>query len=246
MSLITVVNNYITQATTSPITAELVAAASTDTNSDDYVTGSISFGDSTNALYLMAIITADPSNDSVGNNPGVAGGNMTWTRVAFVGRDGGGGFLDTGLSVFRASGSAVDGTLTLSNLGLGGSSVDGYRRQLVKLTNVDTTTNNGVVQSASNSTTSDSLSVTLSAFADATNNVACAFFGSIDDSNGTITFTEGSGFTILSQAQVTLESAYSVATCFEYKTGQDTGVDATILAANDWMAGIAMEINALA
>lgn len=92
----------------------------------------------------------------------------------------------------------------------------------------------GIVQVAMNDASAASLTVTLAAFADAVNNMAIGTFNPRD----TGVQTAGSGFTILAQAQGG-SNGNDIMT--EYKTGEDTSVDASGWAAAT-VIGVAMEM----
>lgn len=73
-------------------------------------------------------------------------------------------------------------------------------------------------------------------------NLAMAFFGSWDSANGTLDFTEESGWTMLSELSQTANSTTLRICCVYYLDTTDTTASASVSAANDRMAGTRFEI----
>lgn len=136
------------------------------------------------------------------------------------------------VTMFTAVASAdVTDTITIT-IGSGQSSgATGY--QLVVLTNVDTTTNHGIVQTATGTGNSTTPLATLSAFGSADNGTFA-----VHANAGTNNATPGTNFTEISDstaAPLGIETAYY--------SGNDTTADATILS-SQW-GSLAAEVKSL-
>jgi len=184
------------------------------------------FTPGTGTLILLAV---DGINATAVAPSSVAGFGLTWTAVQTQQYSGTG----RSISVYRASGtpSPTTGSVTITYA----SAQDSLRWSVVEFLNVDTATNQGVVQSAKTSSAgATSLSVTLSAFGNSNNATYGAFA-----TNGSAGITPGSGFTEMHD----VVSGGNLET--EWKTANDTGVDAsdTLSTSVAW-GGIALEIKA--
>lgn len=182
-----------------------------------------------NTLGLAAI-----HNEKVGTPdiPTLSGGGVTWVQIATSTV---GGIRTT---LFRAMGASPSGTsLTVD---YGGNVQSNCSWTIVEWADVDTGGTDGsaaVVQSNVNSDAASgtTLAVTLSAFADAVNNVAYGVFGSASNVNCT---PEG-GYTGFTQGGVS-EAAHRA----QWQTGEDTSVSATYAVSVANRVGIAIEIAA--
>lgn len=185
---------------------------------------------SANALVLCYIDSTEGVAPST--TPTVSGNGLTWVLVNNRIQGGGHDF------VFRAMGaSPSSGQVTVD---FGATTKTSCTVIVDQFTGVDTSGTNGsgaVVQSAVNSAaTGTSLTVTLAAFGDSTNNVA--YGGHAHAANEAVNV--GTGFTELGEAT---GASPNRGTQTEWKIGEDTSVDAswTSSAAN---LGIALEIKA--
>ncbi len=207
------------------IAATNLAAAYNGTDATSYTTASVS--PSGNALILVSIQT---SGSPVSGDPAVTGNGITYTKVNDRTQGGQHQWLYRGMA---ASPSA--GAITID---FGAETATSCAHSVNEFTGVDTSGTNGsgaIVQSAVNSAASGtSLTVTLAAFGDTTNNVA---FGQHAHAANEAT-TLGTGFAQLSE---TTGNAPNSSFQVEWLTGQDTSVDAswTTSIAN---VGIAAEI----
>jgi hypothetical protein len=155
---------------------------------------------------------------------------LTWTIIADTGAQ------NSRLVVYSASGSSTVGTLSLNLADAGYLQISWM---VVAWTGTDITTGDGIVQGVAGTTTADSITVTLDAFADAANGT-CAFYSSLDTSLAVPALSPGTGFTEL----VEIQPANYGSLAFEYRTDNDTSVDATAETINDRMCMVAMEIAA--
>jgi len=186
---------------------------------------------SANKLYLALV--ANQSSGGGGATPsGLTGGGQTWTQVDTI-------LVGAGserLTLFRALSSSPGAGDTLT--ATWGTSQSNFGLiTAIEYDGIKTSGTNGadaIVQSAtSNSGSASGLTVTLSSFADATNNVACGFFMV----SATGAATVGSGFTFLQNG-----TNQSRRWMHEYRTGEDTSVDVT--GPSTRWAGIALELAA--
>lgn len=210
-----------------------LTSGSSGTDGTGYSTASIS--PSANALILVAVHGED-ADGSNGDAPSSLSGNgLTWVKVDDV-------VFYTGynnISLWRSMGASPSTgaiTITFPN------NENWCAWSVVEFTGVDTSGSNGsgaVVQSANNTGTSASLTVTLSAFSDASNATYGAFADFRDLSSGTNTFTVGTGFT---QAHaVNDQIGYRQDLGTEYLLGNDTSVDGSFSSVDN-IGAIAIEI----
>jgi hypothetical protein len=211
------------------ITAAHLTSAGSDTNADTQDTASIT--PTANRLVLAAIVNTASGTPTL---PTLAGNGLTWVEILTVLFD----VIATPtkrLTLFRALGASPStGVVTIT-----AATSTGWSWSVAEFGGIDTSGSNGsgaIVQSASNrADNAGSLTVTLAAFADAVNNVAYGGFGA----SGNTQITPGGGFAELGEGASTLPSSRCQS---EWKTGQDTTVDAsTELASPEW-GGIAVEI----
>lgn len=183
-----------------------------------------------NTLYLVAINTyASSGNAPI---PTVSGNGLTWVQEI---TDIIASSTYYRLTIFRAmGGSPTTGALTITATG-----AEACAWSIDEFTNTDTSGTNGsgaIVQSATGKATSGySSSVTLSAFGDATNNVA--YGAALNFNNYSI--IQESGYTQLSEHGSTAQGRQGV----EYKIGQDTSVTASWSSSSAWVSG-AIEVKA--
>ena len=209
------------------------ASLGTDQDETDASSYAINITPSANKLILAMILT---NQNSSLNTPTASGNGLTWVEVATT-TD---GDSRNRLTMFRAMGaSPTSGLLTFD---FAGNTQSREVISVVEFTGMDTTGTNGsgaVVQSATNgATTGTSLTVTLSAFADATN----ATFGVLMvNDNPATTITEGTGFTEVNENK--LNEIWAIHT--EFKDTNDTTVDWT-WTGGGFNQGIAVEIKAAA
>lgn len=191
-----------------------------------------------NTLVLLTISNGSTSSNA--DPTSVTSTGYTWVKV-----DSSGSYLNgTGSATWNTTvwrtmaASSTAGAVTMNF----SPNSDHITWSMVEFSNVDTSGTNGsgaVVQSANNkSNSATTLSVTLAAFGDATNNVA---FGGFGINGGTIasSLTVGSGFTGIHQQNGT--SFYYAETVTEWKTGQDTSVDYS-WTGSDGAGGVAIEV----
>lgn len=185
---------------------------------------------SANKLYL-ALVASSSSGGGGALPSGLTGGGQTWTQVATT--------MVTSnerLTLYRAlSGSPGAGSPLTATWGSSQSNFGLITA--IEYDGIKTSGTNGadaIVQAVTNSSSSASgLTVTLSSFADATNNVACGFFMVSSTSAATV----GTGFTFLQNG-----TNQSRRWMHEYRTGEDTSVDVT--GPSTRWAGIGLELAA--
>ena len=145
-------------------------------------------------------------------------------------------------SVWRAMAStAQTGAITINFA----AAHDACAWSVIEWTGADTSGTNGsgsVVQSAINTGTGTSLSVTLAAFGDAVNNAAFGAFMQADSGDQNI--SAGAGFIELSDVYAATGGGFHGQT--EWKLGQDTSVDASWGVAGAGSGGVAIEVKAAA
>lgn len=194
-----------------------------------------------NRLELLAV-NAITNSSTTPSTPTITGNGLTWVGVPTTqpNYDASGTTDRATLFLFRSmGGSPSSGTITID---FSAVTISQCEWSLDEFDGVDTSGTDGsgaIVQNATNTGASGTtLSVTLSAFADATNNVAYGTFA-IEVNEA---FTVGSGFTSLANPRGSSNSKNG--SCLtEWKTGQDTGVDATWTTGGR-SGGIAAEIKA--
>lgn len=218
------------------ISPTVLTADGSDADASSYATASISPTPGT--TILVGIEVARNGDVAV---PTLAGCGLTWTQIDVIGSAN----TDPFLVAFRAwadPASVTPGALTFSGI-TGAGTVEGAAWCVVEVAGVNPTTNNGVVQKAVGQTAADSLTVTLAAFANAANGTV-AFFGSYDNAGGALDLTAGSGFTMIGEFSQTIANrSDSIRIGFEWRTANDTSIDATVSAANDRLLGIALELD---
>jgi len=197
------------------ITATHLSTDGLNSAASSYNTASVSL-----SAYKLILVCIG-SNCTAGttpNEPTVSGASRTWTKVSTQ--------LDTDnasrrLTIFRSlSSSANSGALTIDFAGQSQNrcewSINEFDNIFISGTNGDNAITN-VTNNTSNDNLATSWLVTLGTFSN-TNN---ATFGCIR-TNGSVTFTAGSGFTILGQKNNTAGDI-----CTEWKDTNDTTVDWT-------------------
>lgn len=200
--------------------ASVIAPNRSSTDATSYTTASGTPG--SNKLQLLAVgaINATAANIPT---PSVTGAGLTWVLVNSVQYDTGGSNRGA-LFLFRAlSASPSSGALTIDFVS---QTQTNCEWSWVELDGVDTSGTNGsgaIVQSSTASGTATSLSVTLAAFGDATNNAAYGCF----HHQANETNTAGTGFSLsFGGTNNTIFGASRVASLgAEWKTGEDLGVD---------------------
>lgn len=213
------------------IAAGHLTSSADNTDASSYTTASIS--PSGSALVLAAVANVHPT---AAGTVTLSGNGLTWVEVATVTLDG----TERRLTLFRAMGASPSAgavTITLSN------TAESCAWSIVELSGVATGGTNGsaaVVQSATNSAVdAASLVVTLAAFADAVANAAFGAFAK----NGSVAIDPGSGFTELGEGAATTPAVRAQS---EWKSGQDTSVDASQATGTGNWGGIAVEVAAAA
>lgn len=214
--------------------ASALNVTGTDTDASDYTTAS--WTPTAGKTYIAAVLVYDA--DAAASAAVTCTGNgITWNVLASNGGN------TVRLTTWRgvATSSASAGTLTFGSVVSSGTA-DGAAWGIVELSGVRTSSN--IVQTGEAAGASDSISVTLSAFAKSTNATG-AWVSSYDNASTTgPAITAGSGFSIvtgLNAGQAAGGDGLRLA--FEFKDTNDTGVDATAVAANDAMRMHAYEIN---
>lgn len=201
-----------------------LTAAGDSTDSDTYTTASVTL--KTGRLYTLAI-----ENSHASSAPAVASitGGPTWTSRATTQFNSNANRVSLWTGVPTAD---YTGTISIS---FGASSgVTGAVWALDEMSGVDTSTNDGIVQTATATGSSTTPSATLAAFS-ATANATYGIHGKAANA----TSTPGTGFTELSDTG-TATPAQSIST--QWRVDNDTSVDFTIGSAA-WGA-IAAEIKA--
>lgn len=214
-----------------PVTATHLT---TDRDADGGATSTTaSISPSSNKLVLMAVFWAQAGNPADGE-PSVSGASMTWDQVTIEKGN------SRGIKLFRAlSASPGSGALTIS---FTGSTPNWCAWTIAEFGEVDTTGSNGinaVVQSVdgTNGGSSTSLTLTLAAFS-STDNATAGFFGF----GGTNNVAGGAGFTELGSIEGTSQPAM----LSEWRSDNDTTVDATKEGGADDIYGAAVEIKFVA
>lgn len=190
-----------------------------------------------NRLHLMAV-----SNTQFNGSPAETPTCTGWTQVAtFVYFDAGGSDIPScRITILRRMpGSNETGTHTIDFNSVSQTEVHWSIEQ--SDANVDTTGTNGsgaIVQSATGSGNGTAASATLAAFGSTDNGT----FGCVaSNGSGMSSWTVGSGFTALANSA----GGFSIDLSFltEYRSDNDTSVDATLATALDWGV-MALEIKA--
>lgn len=217
-----------------------VTGSSTDAASYD----TASWSPTTGKLYIVGLHHSDLGGNTTAAS--ISGNSMTWTSIESV-----------NISTLHkmqawagyADGSQTTGAITFSSVESSGNA-RGAIWGIAELTDAGSSGSPpGIVQSDQATTTSDSVSVTLAAFTDAANATG-AWIAAIDTGSTDPTITAGSGFSIVSglDGGITYDppTSGSIHLSFEFLASNDTGVDATAIAANDRMTMIAFEIDVAA
>lgn len=218
------------------ITPSNLTSGFDDANQSSWTTASIT--PTSNALILPCIVVM--RTGSAPNTPTVTGNSITYDLIASAAHDTAGQQATTFL--FRGlNASPTAGVITIDV----SVAHDGALWTVTEFAGVDTSGSNGsgaIVQNATNTgsiASSSTLTVTLASFADAANNVAAGCFGMDEANNGNIGV--GTGFTLGGEAASTGEDD---SVLDEYKTGEDTSVDAVNDASTTQnMGGVAVEID---
>lgn len=214
------------------ITAANLTSGGANSGGTTYTTAS--YTPSGNRLVLAAIISVNDTPDT--NAATYSGNGLTWVEVASQ-------LYTLGtrvrrLTVLRAMGGAP--TTGAGTIGFSSQGQSGAAWSIVEFNGIDTGGSDGssaVVQFATGQAFDTTLTVTLAAFGDAVNNAAFGAFGQHGAVGPQIAL--GSGFTGISDG----DSTNSLEVRTEWKTGQDTSVDATLTDATVFL-GIAVEIKA--
>lgn len=190
-----------------PVTQTLLTSGSDETDASSYTTLSVT--PAANKLIVVSVHT----RRSAANNaiPTLSGNGITWTWI-----DGAAGVGNANRTdMFRGlSSSPSTGAITID---YGGLTQQAAHWAVEELTDVDTATNQGVVQSATGSSTGTSLTITLAAFGNSGN----AAFGYIGVNRADIAnIAPGTGFTEVVETTLTNERAEA-----EFKNTEDTTVD---------------------
>lgn len=215
-----------TDITATPITAD------TDwRDGNTYITAPVT--PTANKLQLLAIAFTCVEGQ-VADTLGVTGCGLTWTEVARVNLWNNQG----NVVVFRAVGAApTTGTITIASA----PTITTCNWSLVEFDHVDVSSGgtNAIAQIATNSATfATSLTVPLGAFSNV-KNIAYGAFGAASQGGvpGTIPIIPGSGATLLHTVG---EEWSNVGT--EWYPSNKINVRATVAAATDFLAGIALEL----
>jgi len=213
------------------ITAVVLAEDNDGTNQSVY-TITLGATPAANALILVALVVKDSGGDNP-PRPTVAGNSLTYVFV-----DETPGSDSRRVFLFRAMGAsptAGDITVTFSN------SQDIVHWAITEWSGVDTSGTDGsgaVVQSVNDEDTgTTTITVTLAAFGDATNNVSYISIGTL---TGSGTRTQESGYTELVD-----DSAGAVGQATAFKIGEDTSPSYDTSVTTDHYA-VAVEIKAAA
>lgn len=219
------------------IAASLLTAGSSFTDTTTYATGSIT--PTANRLVLAAFASNVFSLGNTPVSPSIVGNSLSWSLVASLNFEFGGGFTNSNLSVFRALNSGPNTSAISITYSI---KIDTCAWAIAEFSGIDTSGANGsaaVVQSAVGSaSTSATCIVSLAAFANA-NNATYGVFAVTDTSAGTISISQGAGFTLLA---TTGQEWCSIG--LEWVNSNQTTVLMSTPAAKQGMGGIAIEIAA--
>lgn len=213
-----------------------IAEQSAGSNAGSSFATSGSLTPAVNKLYLAAVISR--RGNTTANTPTLSGGGgLTWVQVgsSILVQDGSQSYRVTVFRAMKSSG-LTSGVITAD---YAGQSQTKIQIHVAEFDGVDTSGTDGsgaIVQSntGSSGTGVTTLSVTLSAFGDSTNNAAYGVF--VHGANEATT-PEG-GYTELSDLNA---SAGTIGGEVEWKVGQDTGVSAS-WSTSSITAGFALEI----
>lgn len=216
------------------ITSALLTSGESAADATSYQTASIT--PSANKLILLAVTSREAGSDPA-DTPTISGNGLTWVQVA--GRDNTSDVNNAlRTTVFRAMGAAPSaGVVTITFVATQRNCV----WSVVEFGGVDTSGTNGsgaIVQSANNgANNAASLLVTLAAFS-GLGNATFGAFGTIADATS---LAVGTGFTQLHQERATGEVTRMLT---EWRSDNDTSVDASISAGTTDWAAVAVEIKA--
>lgn len=228
------------------LSAELVAnrvvatgltSGTSATDGTSFVTASVT--PTADRLVLLAVLSG--RNDSVNAEvpSSVTGNGLTWVQVATVAFDTGAATRHT-ITILRAMGAAPSaGAITINF----SATHQSCTWSVAEFAGVDTGGTNGsaaVVQAVTAASAADAdglLSITLAAFGSAENGTYGAF-----GVNNDRTWTPGSGFTELHDLPQTVSPLHTLMT--EWRTDNDTSVNAQQSLTGDDIGGIALEIKA--
>lgn len=219
-------NNYKT------IVAANLAASSVTTPGTSFVTPSVSVTSGKTYLFGFSIRNGASTNPSL---PTVTGAGITWTSVGSTAI-----YDDSGTSrrtLFLFSGTCSSTTSGALTVDFGAVSHTGMIYTIDELSYADTS--GTIVQSASNKDTTgtvSTLSVTLAAFAKASNATYAVFC----NGNDSATTTPGTGFSKLGDFSES-NSNVSGRLTSEFRSGNDTSADITY-SLTAQLGGIAVEI----
>jgi fibronectin-binding autotransporter adhesin len=214
--------------------------AGTDTDSRDYTTGSFTPTPGTVLVAALSVLDLGAQRTSVGVSD--SSGQLTWQVV----NASGGAANQPALGVFWAyvpPGGVGTITMTFSTVVAEGETADGAIWGVAEIAG---TSSSPFVQSNVGSTNTDSLEVSLSAFASAAN--ATGAWVLTYDNAGTNgpAITAGSGFSIVSGLNnQQAAGGDGMRLAFMFRSDNDTTVDASAAAANDRLLMVAFEIAAL-
>lgn len=216
------------------IARSALTSGSSATNGTSYSSASIT--PTANNLVLLAVFGEATVDGNDGFPSSVSGNGLTWVKI---GEAAGDTFSD--VSLWRAMGSSPSaGTIDLTFA----TTQTGVLWAIQEFSGIDTGGTNGsaaVVQFATTAGGSGAnFLVTLAAFSNA-NNATFGAFGSYTDSINVMTHTPGSGFTELYDQELNPD-AWKDTLYTEWRTGNDTTVDATMSQVADAYGGIAIEI----
>lgn len=213
------------------ITEATLTSGNDTSNISTYTTASQT--PTTGRLVLATVVN---SKGTTPDTPTLTGNGLTWVQVATVTF----GTIATPVkrvTLFRAMGTASAGTVAID---FGGVNQTGCAWAFAEFAGTDTSGTNGsgaIVQSVTNNVDSAaSLTVTLAAFG-SVNNATFGGFGNSDSADMTI----GTGFTAIGATGFATPNARVFQ---EWKTANDTSVDANAAAGTPNFGGIAIEIKA--
>ncbi|MCK5609657.1 hypothetical protein KAR91_47730 [Candidatus Pacearchaeota archaeon] len=216
----------------------LLTEGKDESNGTSYSTASIS----PSASKLLIVDVAGEAVNSGDNvQPTLSGCGVTWVAVASLvgtGNDGGNYSRQT---MFRSMGTPTTGVLTLTF----SATQQAVTWSVCEKGGVDTGGTNGsaaVVQSATNLSTTASITVTLAAFGNV-NNATHGAFQREGEVTGA-TQTAGTGFTEETDIEADLTGGYYGYLHTIYRSDNDTTVDSSASDAMDGTSGIAIEIKA--
>lgn len=217
------------------ITAANLTASYSGTDATSYATASVAPG--SNRLILLTVNSESDLTETP-NAPTASGCGVTWVEVATLAYDTAGSRRGRITLLRGMVASPSSGAITID---FAGQTQSCCLWTVEEFDGVNTGGTNGsaaVVQSATvNSTGSDAPSVTLAAFADASNNAAYGAFAKEGNPPG---FTKETGYTLLSDVASTTPVARLSS---EWILGEDTSVSSTAPSTNQG-GGVACEIAA--